>query len=422
MRPGRLAVVVGNGVEGDSRVVRSALAGLDAGWQVLVLGRSSTGQVEHLELSGVPVTRVPVTTGASRSLEGRRRLRGRDRALPGRRPRLAHGAWRLLDPWVQDLELALAPELEGFRPDVVHAHDRHTLPLVGRSSAVLAAAGHRNAWVLDAHEDVSATAARGAGGLRGRARTAMVVGEQAEMVALADAVVTVSEPLAQKLQEDHRLPQRPTVVLNSPLPPPPGPDPHPGGVRAAAGVAADVPLLVYVGGCAPQRGVATLVDAVAASPPWHLALVASEDDRDATALLARAAAAGAGARVHRVAYVEPERVAAFLRSADLGVVPLLHRPNHEISLVTKYLEYLHAGLPVVVSDVREMARFTTDHGLGTVFPAGDAAGLAAAVTDALARGPALRAAVAASPAVAATAWPAQARTLASVYARVRPDA
>ena len=57
-------------------------------------------------------------------------------------------------------------------------------------------------------------------------------------------------------------------------------------------------------------------------------------------------------------YVAPDQVVDYLAGADAGLVPLRHRPNHEISLVTKYMEYAQARLPLVVSDVRVMAAFT----------------------------------------------------------------
>ena len=57
-------------------------------------------------------------------------------------------------------------------------------------------------------------------------------------------------------------------------------------------------------------------------------------------------------------YVPQEEVVSFIRGADVGVIPLHHDLNHEISLITKYFDYAHAGLPIVVSDVRTMAATT----------------------------------------------------------------
>jgi glycosyltransferase involved in cell wall biosynthesis len=116
-----------------------------------------------------------------------------------------------------------------------------------------------------------------------------------------------------------------------------------------------------------------------------------------------------------------------LRAADAGLVPLRHRPNHEISLVTKYLEYVQAGLPLVVSDVRSMAAFTRAHGLGEVFHLGlgdeaDAQALAAAATRVLAGSARYRSAYAAARAtLAGLTWEEQARVLVGLYTRLEQE-
>ena len=411
----RLAMVVNNGVEGDSRVQRMARSAAEAGWVVLLLGRSITGGTERVRIGGLPT--VLVAPNGVLSPTERDELRRRD-AVSGRRgARLRHGGWRLLDPWVQSFELAAAPHLEDFAPDLVHAHDRHTLPLAARSVGCLRARGRPAAWLSDVHEDVGATAARGATGMRGALRRRMVLGQQAEFLPDADAVVTVSDTLANRLATNHRLPVRPTVVLNSPWVDPSATSPS---LRALTGLEVEVPLLVYAGGCAPQRGVANGIEALAHLVDVHLALVCAPTDPDVPALLAHAQVLGVAERVHRVDYVPADQIVTLLRGADVGLVPLLHRPNHEISLVTKYLEYLHAGLPVVTSDVREMAVFTSEHDLGTVYPAGDVEALVAAVRWVLAARDRLSTRVALSPAVAATAWSRQAERLLGLYDRIAP--
>jgi glycogen synthase len=426
----RLAMVVNNAVTGDSRVLRCATAAVEAGFRVQVLGRSPTTEHHRLELPDLPgadVVLVPIRPALARRerTPAARTLRRRARETLARRDaiaghggpgsRLRHGAWRLLDPWVQDFELALAPTLEDLRPHVVHAHDRHTVSLAARSVAALRARGHPTGWVLDAHEYVAATAARDAGGLRGAVRRRMVTGLQDEFIREADAVVTVSESLARMLRTDHGLLEQPTVVLNAPLVRPgrrPAQD-----VREAAGLDRGVPLLVYSGGCAPQRGVGTLVDVLPLLPTAHVALVAGSDDPGLAALISRATDAGTSDRLHVLPYVPAQDVVGYLAGADVGVIPLLHRVNHEISLVTKYLEYLHAGLPVVCSDVREMATFTSTHGLGEVFPAGDVAGLARAVSAVL-KAPG-RYAVRRTPELLDEySWPRQGERLAAVYREV----
>src|SRR2546421_384217 len=93
------------------------------------------------------------------------------------------------------------------------------------------------------------------GGRRGPSRAPsrrMVQGMLAELVPTAAAVVTVSDELADMLRADLRLPERPTVVLNAPPVAQARPAPS---LRQRAGVGPQDPLLVYVGGLAPARGV-----------------------------------------------------------------------------------------------------------------------------------------------------------------------
>lgn len=427
-------MVVNNAVTGDSRVQRCAAAAAGDGWDVTVLGRSPDERRHEWTGSGgalvvqLPVPRRMAGRGMRRTLRERRlvhpRLAERDRVAGHRGRPWSHGGWRALDPWLADYELAIADEIETLRPTLIHAHDRHPVPAVARSVAALRAQGHQVAWVLDAHEDVVATAARGAGGARGWARRRMVHGEQDEWIREADAVVTVSTELADELGRRHRLPERPTVVQNAPQPP--RDDIAVVGLRERIGLHPDMPLLVYAGSCASARGVETAVEALPhldrlrGHPDTHLALVASPSDPAVPGLLARAAAAGLGDRVHRVDYVPADEVVALLRSADVGLVPLLHRPNHEIALVTKYLEYLHAGVPVVCSTVRTMARFTRENGVGEVFSAGDPVDLARAVAEVLVDPQRYRRQIADSPSVRATAWPVQARRLLDLYDRIAP--
>jgi glycosyltransferase involved in cell wall biosynthesis len=189
-------------------------------------------------------------------------------------------------------------------------------------------------------------------------------------------VVTVSDILAEMLQREHRLAGRPTVVLNAP-----DADAGPGGVpdlRELCGIGPETPLLVYSGSVAPQRGLATVVQALTLLPRVHLALVVEDP---AAAHLRPLLATG---RVHAVPYVPHDRVSRFLAAADAGVIPIHRWPNHEIALITKFFEYSHARLPIVVSDVRTMAGTVRATGQGEVFRARDAADFARAAGKVLA--------------------------------------
>ena len=356
---GRVAMVVRNAVSGDSRVRKSACALAAAGWDVTVIG-TSPDELEHrLELDGVPVVLVPVPavlTGRRRAPVPRRgperqlvrwwgawqELARRDAALRGRRPLLraaaglvlAGGGWRLLDPWVQEVELALAPVVEALEPDVIHAHDHHTAPLAARSTALLRRRGRDVRWVHDAHELSAATR----GPRRGRA---------ARPAAPADGRRDDRRARAHRGRRRHGLRRTGRAAARRPAARPtarwscstrrrsasgrPAPS-----LRERAGVRAGDPLLVYAGGLAPARGVDLAVRALPALAGVHLALVAPDDDPHVAGLRALADGLGVGERLHVVPYVAPDQVVDHLRRrrrrAGAAAAPAQPRdlPRHEV--------------------------------------------------------------------------------------------
>lgn len=473
-----VVMLVANDAATDARVRKSALAAAAAGARVTLVAYASDGRRSDSALGPVRITRVPVdfvlrdaararalrrrTAGvpllrpmtAERDAELRHRLAARNRDHSASAPavsarelrlqsvrarrfagrlgtqaaRLVWGGldraqqkvtvaarWRSVLPEVDDYELAFGPVVDALEPDVIYAHDVQLLPVAARAVARAAEAGRRIPWVYDAHEWVSGLSRYGR-------RTARVVAAwadlEAEYIQDADAVVTVSDELAAALQRRFRLSVKPTVVHN--IPPVVGAEAAGPGIRAAAGVADDVPLLVYSGGVQEARGVWTAVAALRELPDAHLAVVAvpSKTAPAARRLAEYAVELGVADRVHVLDPVAPQAVVPFLATADVGLIPLRHFGSHEFALANKLFEYLHAGLPMVVSDCRAQAAFVREHGLGAVHPADDPKALAAAVRDVLARKEQLRRVVAASPARESMTWPQQALRLQELLARV----
>jgi glycosyltransferase involved in cell wall biosynthesis len=105
------------------------------------------------------------------------------------------------------------------------------------------------------------------------------------------------------------------------------------------------------------------------------------------ALQELAVSLGVADRLHVAPPVGQDQLVHYLSGADVAVHPMPGgSPNHDQALPNKLFEYLHAGLPLVVSDARLMAEFVTTHEVGQVFVAGDAVSYAGAVSAALAAG------------------------------------
>jgi hypothetical protein len=89
------------------------------------------------------------------------------------------------------------------------------------------------------------------------------------------------------------------------------------------------------------------------------------------------------ARVHYLDLVPPGEVVRFLRTADVGLIPILRYPSHEMALPNKVFEYTFAGLPVVTSDMPTLEEFVGKTGVGEVFEAENPHDLAAKVSRVL---------------------------------------
>ncbi|MBO3733951.1 glycosyltransferase family 4 protein [Glycomyces niveus] len=328
---------------------------------------------------------------------------------------LGDRAWRRLDPALWDLELAFGPVVDALEPDLIHANDFQMLGVGARAKARAAAAGRDVKLVWDAHEFLP--------GMKPWKDHpwwhAAQVAHEREFAPFADAVVTVSEPLADLLVAEHGLAERPAVVMNTPDIPPQGdwsdadevPD-----LRELCGIGKTVPLMIYSGVPLVQRGIHIMVEALPRLPEAHAALVLSKHHwAYVRSLMARAAELGVADRVHLLDHVPHHQVVRFVAAADIGVSPNHHHQNHEISLNTKFFDYSHARLPLVVSDVKTIAAEVRRTGQGEVFRAEDTADFVRAVEKVLEDPESYRRAYAEKVPLEEWTWAAQARVLDGVY-------
>ncbi|MDH3189283.1 MAG: glycosyltransferase family 4 protein [Acidimicrobiia bacterium] len=288
-------------------------------------------------------------------------------ADPDTDPRPGTVQWRQEMPELYDYDQTFSKEIETQAPDVVHAHDVHLLGVGARAVARRSVGGWETKLVYDSHEYVQGLS-------RYPKRTlAAWVDLEREYFHRADRVITVSPPLAELLQRDYQMSEPPVVVMNIPAV-------HEGGaesIREAAGLDSGVPLLVYSGGLDRTRGVHTLVAALAELDEVHLALVAKASSTYVQELVAMAEIGGYADRLHVVPFVEPNHVVSYLSSADVAVHPMVAGyMNHEIALPNKIFEYMHAGLPMIVSNCKAMSELVNELGIGESFESENAQSLA----------------------------------------------
>ncbi|MDR2347957.1 MAG: glycosyltransferase family 4 protein, partial [Bifidobacteriaceae bacterium] len=354
-----------------------------------------------------------VHAGRSRAFDRRseNRLRRRTAAVA------APGGWRRALGRIADLDRVFVPALLALEPDIIHAHDIGMLSAGAHAKRRLAARGRPARLIYDAHEYVAGQIFKPP--LIGGAYTTL----ERELISQADAVVTVADGIADRLQAEAGLAVRPTVVLNVPLAANPAAGAPGRSVRQAAGVGPQCPLVVYSGRIEPARNVEVVIRALAWLPGVHLAVVCVPNSATwrAGELRRLIWSLGLADRVSLLDPVPTDQVVSFLASASLGVHPMITGvPNHELALPNKLFDYLHAGLPVALSQNRAMARFVKETGVGLAFDPDSPPDAARAVRQILAKRADFAARVADPELLRQYSWQAQAAKLAALYRQLDP--
>ncbi len=396
--PGRLhvTIVAANPFEFDSRFLRSATSLAADGHQVRILGWPGPGLPAEEELApGVWLTRLEIERRVSSAMLplpwwARRRISrvlGLDpeaRVLPPDAPRgldrLRHPLRRLLEiianarrtgSWARAV-IAAAPET-----DVFHAQSLIVLPVVRRSARAL---GGRFVYdVADYHTEAARLA-----------RMPWIVREvvrrrEKRWARDAAAFLAVSDPVADLVERRWAVP-RPTVLWN--CPPawrPEHPEPIPSDrIRAATGIEAGRPIVLYQGGFSVDRGVEELIAAAISPRLMELgaAAVFMGYGRLETTI-AQAVAAHPG-RIYLLPAVRPDDLLPWTASADVAFVGQPPRTlNQRMNLPNKLFESIMAGVPVVVSEGNEQCRLTRAEGIGVCTDIDDPDAVAAACASLL---------------------------------------
>jgi glycosyltransferase involved in cell wall biosynthesis len=358
MSPRTLHIVL-NSVTEDSRVLKCAWSLGNAGWDVLVIGASPTPKDDQLSIGYATIRRLglkPVITQdflakvLRRLRYYKRRLEAR--LLPAREPGIPNYARAVK---------VITPVALEFKPDVIHAHDYTALPIAAAIVEALAVKGYKAALVYDAHEYVPGVAHLN------KPLANLYTTQERKFAARSQAILSVSEGMNELLIPHLGISSQPEIVANDPLVE--GQLVSQRNLRKDCSIGEDVPLLVYSGAVAPQRGVGDVLDALREMPDVHLALIANPTNATVIGYVEKYA--DIASRFHVLPYVPNAELVSYIAGADVGLIPIHHKLNHEISLITKFGEYMQARLPIVVSDVRTMSAEVRRLGNGEVFIAQD---------------------------------------------------
>lgn len=373
-RATRVAMIVANTCENDSRVMKEAESLAMRAYDVRVYCLAAPGLPASDSRNGVRYVRCH---------EPHRRLVGPGKQMAAvaadktaTRPyrsslgSLVGKAKRTIGPYIEHwLHRATFTRIvSDFWPDVIHAHDFEVLP------AAVAAARRTGAEVIyDMHE-----LEEGRHPLPGPVLRWWKRSIERRALGRVAGTITVSPSIARYHASRYDRPS-PTLVLNAPrITPGTFCDDD---VRGACGLDRDVPLAVYVGGVSMGRGIETLLAGLAIMPDMHLAIVGSIRPELRAMVETYKVHTRLFGRLHLIGPVPHADVVPFIRTADLGVCTIPGSClNYEMCLPNKLFEMTFAGLPVLVSRTTELSAFVTASGTGLAVDAMDPRAIARGLT------------------------------------------
>lgn len=238
--------------------------------------------------------------------------------------------------------------LWGMKVSCFNCHSLPVLPL-----SILVKWWKRCVLVYEPHELETETA-----GLRGKRQWLARLVERL-LIGRADSVCVVNRSIADWYLAHYRL-KSVSVARNVPYRSEAEPL-RTGLLRKAVGLGDDAQLFLYQGLLAPGRGVDLLIKAFSAlSPDKHLVFMGYGE------LEGRIREAAAQhANIHFMPAVPPSQVKDYTVDADVGIALIENVClSYYLCLPNKLFEYVACGVPAVVSDFPEMARFVDEYDCG----------------------------------------------------------
>ena len=242
-------------------------------------------------------------------------------------------------------------------PEAIHIHDHVALVL---AATLKQHYGVPIVW--DAHEIYQALAD---GNQARAAENAAIITARHRFI---DHFITINDSIADFYQAQYPRIPTPVVVMNATLPQ--TPPLYDGCLHAAAGLPLTQKILLFQGRFSAHRGLFHLVEAASAlRADWTLVMMGWGGLEDELRALAATHLRGGHAASVFLPGVAQQDLQRWSAGASLGVVPYENTSlNHLYCTPNKLWEYPSADVPILCTDLPEMAAIVTQAGCGFLLP------------------------------------------------------
>jgi glycosyltransferase involved in cell wall biosynthesis len=341
-----ISMLVLNTFINDARVHKEASTLASAGYTVNVIALWQPGLDKVENRSGYSVFRVPLS---SRALQN-----------------------RLLSPLIKYIEYAWRVWKLSYRipAHIYHANDSNTLPI-----AWMIAKKNNAKLIYDAHE-LETGRNFGDSSLSLIYRLVWSFPEKL-LIHQVDAVITVNRLIADELARLYKI-HVPFVIMNCPVL---NLVSNTNLIRQELDIPDDMKILIYQGRITSGRGLESFF--VAIQQLNDTVGVVLGDGPLLQAYRDRVRS-GEWQRIYLLGMINMTVLPSYTASADLGVVLIQDTClSYRLSLPNKLFEYLHAGLPVICSDLPAMATILKEYQVGELVNPDDPASIAHGIKIAL---------------------------------------
>ena len=243
--------------------------------------------------------------------------------------------------------------LKSAPADIYHAHDLNTLIIGWWCKRKFG-----GKLVYDSHELFTEQ------GLLTKSNRIVWAQIEKKLIKKCDKVITVCDSIAAELRNRYNIAQ-PTVIRNCPESNGCETGPHEF-IRAATGIDANTPVILYQGGFSKNRGLKSLILSTRYFDQGKLVMMGWGNVEEELKAFTRSK--GLAKKVCFIPPVPQSELLSWSSSADLGVIP--YRAvglNNYYSCPNKLFEYINAGLPVTGSDFPELRKIINGWKIGRTF-------------------------------------------------------
>ena len=318
-----VSVLVLNNFTHDNRVLNENLSLLKNGYKSVVVAQYDEKLPQHEFISGIEVFRIKLLT----------------KSWPK----------NIFFKIIKYLEFIVRFLLQFNDADIYHCNDLEALPL---GFLVKFLFNRQAKIVYDAHEyEIEQSVIN-------KYQRLFFHFLEGSLIKHADLVITVSNPIAREYERLYKI-NRPKLVLNCPRY---NPIEKKNMLREELGIRDDQKIFLYQGALSSLRGLRELL----------VCFSKMNDDKNVVVFMGYGPMEDEinNCKSKNVFYhkaVSPQKLLGYTSSADYGVFVCGNIcKNFYYCLPNKLFEYLHAGLPVIVSDLYELGDFVERNKVGLV--------------------------------------------------------